>query len=169
MKKQVTVTAQPTLLKDGSKNPNAGKVFTQSVNADGSAKLDKNGKPFGFIRVEQKEVSLGFAYNRGAIKSRSALISMTTEAWAKSASAIKDGIKADGHIVRHDALEAFYPGQKPMQTAEGKVITANGGAPVYRNELFTEDQLAEDVKLAGVYDIIEETVTAGKSAQALNS
>lgn len=149
-------------------HPETGKVFTQSLNADNTPKLDKNGKPFGFLRVEQQELSLGFAYNRGAIKKRSALISMTTEAWGKSASMIKAGVEIPGKIVRHYSLTPFYVGQKGMQTAEGKAITS-GGAPVYRNEFYTESANVEDVKLDGVYDDITEVVGASKSTVALNS
>jgi hypothetical protein len=146
-------------------HPETGVVFTQSKNADGSAKLDKNGKEFGFIRAEQQELSLGFAYNRGAIKRRSALISMTLEAWAKSASMIKHGVELPGKIVRQDSLTPHFTGQKALATAEGKTITSNG-APVYRNEFYTESANVDDVKLAS-YDQIEAPVTANKAVKTV--
>jgi len=43
MKKNVILTA----------NPNTGSVFTLAVDATGTPKKDKNGKNFGFIRLEQ--------------------------------------------------------------------------------------------------------------------
>ena len=157
MNKQVTITAHPT----------TGKVFTQMLNADNTPKLDKNGKPFGFIRVQSEEISLGFAYNNGAIKRRSALISMTVEAFEKSKAVLVNGAKANGQIVRKDSLTPAYEGQKPMETGgeDSKIITS-GGQPVYRNEYFTESQNDADVKLESAYDKIEE-VKATKAATVL--
>ena len=165
--KTVKITAHPT----------TGVVFTQMKNADGSAKLDKNGKEFGFIRVEQAKISLGFAYNNGGVKRRSALISMTTEAWEKSKSLLLNGATADGQIVRKDALTPFYEGQKPLQApkkdAQGNVIEGefntitSGGQPVYRNEFFTESQSDTDVPMES-YDKIEAVVAAPATVLAEN-
>ena len=151
-----------------TKNPKTNAIFTQSMNADGTAKLDKNGKPFGFIRVQSDEVSLGFSYNRGAVKSRSALISMTLEAWNKSKSHLTEGLVVPGKIVRHDSLKPFYAGQKALQTAEGVAITA-GGAPVYRNEVYTEIASEVDSKEGfEAFDILEAVAPAKKKGQLVD-
>lgn len=162
MKKQVVITA----------NKKTGSVFTPALDAKGNQKLDKNGKPFGFIRVEQSELDLGFAYN-GGMKVRSVLISMSTEAAEKAMSAgvLKAGATQEGHIVREDSLEPQYEGQKPLRAPkrdeknniiEGEFNTiTSGGAPVYRNEYFTKDLTKSDVRLAS-YDKIAATVNGGE-------
>jgi len=148
-------------------NPTTGQVFTQSINADGSAKLDKNGKEHGFIRVESRELNLGFAY-KAASKRRSTLIAMTKEAFVADADLMTAGTKLPGSIVREDSLTPFYEGQKPLQAPKkdeaGNVIEGefniitSGGLPVYRNEYFSNNQNAADVKLEA-YDKLEEVVS----------
>lgn len=162
MSKQVTITA----------NPKSGKVFTPALDAKGNQKLDKNGKPFGYIRVESAELDLGFAYN-GGMKKRSVLISMSTAAAeaAMAAGVLTAGAKQDGHIVREDSLEKSYDSQRPLQAPkrdeknniiEGEFNTiTSGGAPVYRNEYFTKDLTKSDVRLAS-YDKIATTVNSGE-------
>lgn len=154
-------------------NPTTGQVFTQSVDANGAPKMDKNGNETGYIRVESKKLDLTFAYN-GGIKSRSILIPMLKSACEKGIEAglIFAGAELPGKIVRHDSVTPFYEGQKPMRApirdannkiVEGqfKVITS-GGAPVYRNEFFTENLAKQDVKLES-YDVIEKVATTVKA------
>ena len=141
-------------------NPNTGKVFTLQLNEDGTPHLDKNGKKHGFIRVESRKANLGFAYNGGA-KVRSTLIPMTEEAFEANKDLYTAGSVHEGQIIRKDSLEPWYKGQKGLQTKEGVAITS-GGAPVYRLEVFSASQSAEDVKLAS-YDKVEETVNASKN------
>lgn len=148
-------------------NPKTNQVFTQSTNADGSAKLDKNGKEHGFIRVEARTLNLGFGYKK-AVKSRSTLIAMTKESFIESADLMFNGAVVPGVIVRQDSTTPFFDGQKPLQApkkdAKGEVIEGefniitSGGLPVYRNEYFSENQNAEDTKLES-YDKIEEVVS----------
>jgi hypothetical protein len=154
-------------------NPKSGQVFTQAMEADGvTPKKDKNGNEHGFIRVEQRTANLGFAYNK-AVKVRSTLIAMTKSAFEDAKDIFtKDSVHA-GQIVREDSLSPFYEGQKPLQAPckdeNGKVIAdkfvtiTSGGQPVYRNEYFTENQSAEDVKLA-TYDDISSLTNASVSA-----
>lgn len=160
-------------------NPQTGKIFTQALDKDGQPKLDKNGQQYGYIRVESRERSLGYAYSRGGIKLRSALVSMTMEAWNKSKEDYTHGVEVPGKIVRQDALTAFYEGQKPLQApkkdANGKVIEGefvtitSGGAPVYRNEFYTEIEEIEDIKLE-MYDKLEGSpATATKKEPVLVS
>ena len=147
--KTVTITANPT----------TGKVFTQAMNADGSPKKDKNGKEHGFIRVESQTADLGFAYN-GAIKKRSCLIPMSVEGYISSQSVLGAGSIHDGVIVREDSITPAYEGKKPLSSGgENPQVITSGGAPVYRNEVFSKNVNRADVKLDS-YDKIEEVVVA---------
>lgn len=149
-------------------NPKTGQVFTQAMEADGvTPKLDKNKQEHGFIRVEQRTANLGFAYNK-AIKVRSTLIAMTKKAFEEARDIFTNGSVHAGQIVREDSLTPFYEGQKPLQApckdkngvviADKFVTITSGGQPVYRNEYFTENQNAADVKLASYDDISSEVV-----------
>lgn len=162
MSKQVKITAQAVLLANGLTNPNAGKVFTQSFEKDGvTPKKDKNGNPYGYIRVEQERIDLKFAYD-GGIRKRSSLKAMTVEGWNKAQHLLLPGTMIDGQIIRKDSLTPSYPGHKalqaPIRDASGKAtgefrgITSNG-SPVYRTEEFTDDVNASDVLLT--YDKVE--------------
>lgn len=152
-------------------NPKTGQVFTQAVDADGKAKLDKNGEEHGFIRVESRELNLGFAYKK-ASKKRSALIPMTKKAFLADADLMTDGAIIPGVIVREDSLTPWFEGQKPLQPPKrdekGNIIEGefntitSGGMPVYRNEYVSSNQNAQDVKLAS-YDTIEVSQAAKAS------
>lgn len=157
-------------------NPTTGKVFTQAMEADGvTPKKDKNGNEHGFIRVEQRTARLGFAYNK-AVKVRSTLIAMTKESFLDAADLYSDGSKHDGQIIREDSIKPFYEGQKPLQAPvkdengvvipEKFVTITSGGQPVYRNEYFTENQNASDVKLDMYDDISSETKVSAEAAKA---
>lgn len=177
MNKQVTITAQPALKADGTANPLAGQVFTQSLDANGAPKMDKNGEETGYIRAEQSEFDLSFAYN-GGLKTRSILVPMLKSAALKAIAEghIGAGKKIDGQIVREDSTTPFYVGQKPMRAplrdANNKVIAGefktitSGGLPVYRNEFFDKSGKKEDVKLAS-YDVIEKVGAAKEKASTV--
>lgn len=155
--KKVTITAHPE-----TKN-----VFTQTLDAEGKPALDKNGKEHGYIRVESRELNLGFGY-QNAVKKRSTLIPMTKEAFLKDADLMTNGTQVPGVIVREDSLEPFFEGQNPLKApkrdAKGNVIEdefvtiTSNGLPVYRNEYFSSNQNAEDVKLES-YDKINQEVS----------
>jgi hypothetical protein len=147
-------------------NPKTGKVFTQTMEEDGvTPKKDKNGNEHGSIRIEQRIANLDFAYNK-AVRVRSTLIPMTVAAFNEAQDLYTNGSVHAGQIVREDSLEPFYEGQKPLKAPckdkNGIVITdkfvtiTSGGKPVYRNEYFTKNQNAVDVKLASYDDISAE-------------
>ena len=47
----------------------AGILFTKSLDEKGNPKKDKNGKEFGFLRVEDPaEVNLAYAHQSGGVK-----------------------------------------------------------------------------------------------------
>lgn len=152
MSKQVTVTA----------NPESGKVFTP--NAEVSA---KDGKQYGYIRLESNE----WDFNGGVARlaKRSALKSMLASDFA--ASPIPAGTKMEGQIIRKDTLEAVYEGHKamrvPAKNAAGELVEDQfsavtcKGAPVYRQDIFTQDLSLTDDKLE--YDEIKAFVKTGKN------
>lgn len=152
-----------------------GQVFTLKLNDDGTPHLDKNGKPHGFIRVEQRTANLGFAYNK-AIKVRSCLIGMTQEAFNEAKDILTNGSVQSGQIVRKDSLTPFYEGQKPLQAPvrdeNGKIVEDNfvtitsGGQPVYRDEFFTDNQEMVDEKLASYDDISAKTKVTAEATKA---
>ena len=147
-------------------NPETGKVFTQQMNADGTPHLDKNGEEHGYIRVESKKANLGFAY-KGGVKVRSLLIGMTKKAYAEVADFYTAGSIHEGQIIREDRLEPWFDGQKPLETANGVIITSNG-APVYRRESFTESLTKGDSKLDSYDQVVETVAETAAKGEVLN-
>lgn len=166
--KQVRITAQPAIL-NGKPNPNAGKIFTQSLKSDGTPKLDKDGNPYGYIRIVEEKIDLKFSYN-GGVRTRSALKAMSLAGWEKAKHMYSENMLIDGQIVRKDSFEPFYAGQKnmqvPLRDASGKLTkelrdVTSGGKKVYRSEEYTDDQNAVDSVF--VYDKVEVTTASAKA------
>jgi len=131
-------------------NPKTGLVFTPNAN------LGKDGKQYGFIRVESNNVSFG---GFGRVSKRSALITFEADAWKSVAHLYPAGAKVQGKVVNTDSLE-HKDGYREMQvadraTGELRAVTS-GGRQVYRKTEFTEDLSAVDTKL--VYDRVVATV-----------
>ncbi len=128
-----------------------GKLFTQSLKEDQTPKLDKNGKPYGFIRVENpSKIDLSFAYNNGGIKrGTSALIPMTVEAWEKAKSNYKSGMEIDGQVIILESLEE-QPGftAKLAGSGDDAIPCTINGEQIYRLTKFTSDQKAVDTLIA---------------------
>ena len=123
-------------------NPKTGNVFTP--NAD----LGRDGKQYGYIRVESMSSSLtGFA----RVNKRSALIPMEDVTFDLLKGQLKSGARVAGKIVFLDSLtpESGYRAMEitDRKTGEIKTITCSG-KQVYRKTLFTEDLTAHDIKLA---------------------
>lgn len=149
-----------------------GQVFTQNLNADNSPKLDKNGKPFGFIRVENPAVaSLGFAYNGDNIKrGQSALISMTVEAWEKNKAHYPAGKQFDGRVRIIETTEAGLPGFKAKMAGSGTDAQPCllGGAQIYRKTEFDPTGKLQDELIQHDNVIVGSTAKVEKSSEALN-
>lgn len=158
MKKQVILTASST-----------GAIFTQSLKADGSPKLDKNNKPFGYIRVENPStIDLQFAYANGGVKrGNSALIPMTVEAWEKSKSAYSVGMKLDGNVRVVESLTKEHNGFEAKLAGEGGTPCTLGGQPIYRSTEFDATGIKEDVLIAHDNAIVGSNVSATKN-EAVN-
>lgn len=146
-----------------------GKVFTQSLNEDGSPKLDKNGNPYGVIRVENPaELSLGYAYGGDNIKrGQSALIPMTVEAYEKNKAHYVDGAEFPGRVRIIENLEGG-PGFKAKMAGSGDDAQACtfGGQQIFRKTEFDPTGKKEDVLIAHDNVIVGSSVKS--SEEALN-
>ncbi len=151
MKKSVILTAV------------AGAIFTQSFAKDGKTpKLDKNNKPFGFIRVENPStIDLAFAYANGGVKrGNSALILMTVEAWEKAKSAYREGMELPGNVRVVESLIQAHNGFQPKLAGEGGVPCTKGGKQIFRSTEYDATGLLEDVLIA------HDNVIAGSNASS---
>lgn len=145
-----------------------GKVFTQSANADGSPKLDKNGKPFGYIRVENPStIDMAFAYNTGGVKrGQSALIGMTLEAWDVAKKHIKDGTEIPGNVRVVESLQNG-PGFKAKIAGTNGTPCLLDGQQIYRKTEFDPTGELADELIAHNNEIKGSSVVL--SAEALNA
>lgn len=137
-----------------------GAIFTQSLDANNNPKLDKNGKEFGFIRVENPaKINLGFAYNGPVNRGTSALIAMTVEAWEKSKAHFKANMEIDGNVVITESTTQLVGMQPKLSGKNGIQLTING-QPIYRGTQFDASGKVEDVLIA------HDNVAEVKAAQA---
>ncbi len=160
MNKQVKLTA----------NPITGKVFTQSVDAVGAPKTDKNGQPTGYIRIELPG-EIGLNYNGTTRGAKSCLLPMSVAGFEKNKDAYFAGAMFPGTIVYQESLEKVDASYRPLRVPvvagkpELRPITS-GGQQVYRKTSYDATGLIEDTRL--VYDRVavavvqESTVLAGE-------
>jgi len=149
----------------------AGAIFTQSFEKDGKTpKLDKNKKPFGFIRVENPStIDLQFAYENGGVKrGNSALIPMTVEAWEKVQSHYREGMELPGNVRVVESLTQEHNGFQPKLAGEGGVPCTLGEKQIYRSTEFDATGKLEDVLIAHDNVITGSGASKVKSAEALN-
>ncbi len=163
MNKQVKLTANPT----------TGKVFTQSVDAAGAPKADKNGEPTGYIRIEiQGEIGLN--YNGSARGAKSCLLPMSVAGFDKNKEAYFAGAMFPGGIVYQESIEKIDASYRPLRVPvvagkpELRPITS-GGQQVYRKTFYDATGLIEDIRLS--YDKVNsvEGVSAAKPEKVLAS
>jgi hypothetical protein len=149
----------------------AGQIFAQSKNADGSPKLDKNGKPFGYVRVENpSDIDFSYAYNNGGVKrGQSALIAMTVEAWEKSKQFYKEGMEIKGNVVITESLTEG-PGFKPKMAGSGENAQpcTLDGKQIYRKTEFDATCELADTLIAHNNVIVGTSVVAKAQGEALN-
>ena len=147
MKNSVIVTA----------NPANGQVFTST------GVSEKDGKEYGFIRVESKEVD--FSGPVATVKTRSALKAMSREAF--DASGLVAGLEIPGHIVVKESTTKNPNRTNQLPKTQGKdggVLLFNG-LPIYRETEFTTDLSVADELIK--HTSVAAVVAAGK--QPLNS
>lgn len=150
----------------------AGQLFTKALNADGSPKLDKNGKEFGYLRVENpSHVDLKYAYNSGGVKrGASALIAMTVEAWEKAKNFYKEGMEIEGNVVIVDSLTKEL-GSRPKMAGAGENAEALtlDGKQIYRRTEFDPTCTKEDVIIRHNNEIKGSAVAQKAAEAALNA
>lgn len=155
-----------------------GQIFTQAFNANGKAKLDKNGKPTGYIRVENPgTIDLEYAYNGGLRRGQSALIPMSVEGWERSKHAYKEGMEIKGNVVITESVdfanaeEARKEGFKPKMAGSGENAQPCllDGKQIYRKTEFDATCKLEDT-LIPHNNVIEGSNVAAKAGanEALN-
>lgn len=130
MKNSVVVTA----------NPANGQVFTSTGISD------KDGKEYGFIRVESKWLDMSGAV--ATVKSLSALKAISKEAF--DLSGLQAGMEIDGKIlvIESTVKNPFRTNQLPKtQGKDGGVLLFNG-LPIYRETEFTSDLTRQSVLVA---------------------
>jgi len=129
MKNSVVVTA----------NPANGQVFTSS------GVSEKDGKEYGFIRVESTEID--FSGPVAQKKTRSALKAMSRETF--DAAELAAGSVIPGHIVVKESTTKNPNRTNQLPKTQGKdggVLLLNG-LPIYRETEFTTDLSVKDEML----------------------
>lgn len=132
-------------------NPATGVIFTPN------ARPGKDGKTYGFIRLEENKIDLDGAI--GSLKKTSILKQISAEAAAH----LVDGQEFPGQIISTDSLVPHFEGQKNLQApiAKGSSELRDvlcGGQKVYRKYEFTSDMRKSSVKLT--YDKVTAPVEA---------
>jgi len=130
MKNSVIVTA----------NPSNGQVFTSTGISE------KDGKEYGFIRVESKEID--FSGPVATVRTRSALKAMSKEAF--DASGLEAGLSISGQIVIKESTTKNPNRTNQLPKTQGKDggILLYNGLPIYRETEFTTDLSAQNVLVA---------------------
>lgn len=114
-----------------------GQVFTKNAN------LGKDGKEYGYFRVEANRMDFSGAVAK--VTPCSALISMSAIDFAKSG--LKAGQTLAGKIVFNESLIKIGNAEPKRAGKDGEILTS-GGQPIYRYSKFTSDQNATDVLIA---------------------
>lgn len=160
-------------------NKNNGQIFTPSLNADGSPKLDKNGNPTGYIRVENpSEIDLAYSYNGGVKRGQSALMPMSVAGWekvkdlkdAEGKVLYRDGATAKGNVVILETTEAGKPGYKAKMAGSGTDAQPCllGGAQIYRTTVFDATCKLEDELIQHDNVIVGSTAKADVKSDSIN-
>lgn len=139
-------------------NPKTKEVFTLAKDEQGNPKLDKNGKPYGFIRLEQATLDLNYSYN-GGIKRVSTLKNMLAEQFEKNKEFFAAGTELPGRIVRKETIDAAIGntlGWKPKRAGseENAPVLKKNGLTIYQQTVY--DQTGEIADEVIDHDNIEE-------------
>lgn len=130
MKNSVKVTA----------NPANGQVFTSTgVSA-------KDGKEYGFIRLESKWLDMSGAV--ASVKSLSALKTISKEAF--DISELQAGSELEGRIIIKESTtkNPFRANQEPKRQGKDGGVLLYNGLPIYRETEFTTDMSIANVLVA---------------------
>lgn len=135
-----------------------GEVFTLAKDEQGNPKLDKNGKPYGFIRLEQATLDLGYSYN-GGIKRTSTLKNMLAEQFEKVKDYYAAGTELPGRIARKETMDAAIGTQKgwtPKRAGseENAPVLKKNGLTIYQQTVYDQSGTEADVIIE--HDNVEE-------------
>ncbi len=158
-------------------NPTTNEVFTLNVDKQtGEPKLGKDGKRYGFIRVEQVSIDMSAAVLQPKVKS--ALRSISEDAFNAAKNFFATGMELPGNIVTKESMvkEQGYTAKRAGKEEDAPLCTVKG-QPVYQTTVYTEDLNESDVLIA--HDNTEEIkafqaskltskVKTTKPAEALN-
>ena len=150
----------------------AGVLFTKSLDEKGNPKKDKNGKEFGFLRVENPaEVNLAYAHQSGGVKrGQSALVSMTCEAWEKNKQYYKEGMTIPGRVRIVESLVEGPGFQAKTTGGENPIAVTIGGKQIYRKTEFDPTgELADELIAHDNGAVLSEAAKAKNARIGLNS
>ena len=152
MKSSVKITA----------NPKTGEVFTPNAELS-----KKDGKQYGFIRLEQTVVDMSTGVAR--VKTISALKSFLKEDYLKAKDFLTAGRELPGTILRLESLveaQGFSP--KMAGSEENAQPCTLDGKQIYQSTQYSTDVNAVDVLIAH-NNKIEGSNKAVKAGEALNA
>lgn len=143
-----------------TKNPKTGLVFTKNEG------LGKDGKQYGFFRVEEKSVDLSGAVAR--VKTKSALKSITEEDFKRVKDILVDGAEVPGRIRTIESMTQ-EKGMKPKMAGSGDdalPCLVNGQQIYFTTELNTNGE--SDILIAHDNGAEISAAAKAKSEAALN-
>ncbi len=146
-----------------------GQVFFPNLNKDKSVKLGKDGKQYGYVRLQQDEINLE---NDVHTTNEVSILQQVEE---KVGRIYEPGMKLPGNLVSIDSFEPSYDDHEPLQvpvrdenrkeTGDMREVTS-GGKPVYREVFYDATGTKSDVRFK--YDEVKEDAAnkiAAKSAE----
>lgn len=142
-------------------NPQNGQVFTKSEN------LGKDGKQYGFIRVESTSLDMSGAVAR--VKTLSALKTISEDDYNKIANHLKAGTELPGRIrvvETTDVERAKKEGFKPKMAGSGENAQPCllDGAQIYRKTEYDSTGSLADEIIRHNNEIVGTSVKAGASS-----
>ena len=133
-------------------NPKTGKVFTPNAEVS-----KKDGKQYGYIRLEQTTVDMSGAVAK--VKTRSALKSISEEDFNKAKGHLVAGTQLSGRIRTIESLEKGQGFSAKTAGKDGVACTLNG-APIYQSTEFDPSGELADELIAHNNVIVGSTVAA---------
>ena len=144
-----------------TKNPTTGAVVTKSES------LGKDGKQYGYIRIEESAFSFGSAVGNNRTKSALKTVVYDDAMKAVANGSIKEGMELSGKIVTIESLTQEL-GMKPKQAGKDGGFCQLDGKQIYFRTEYTEDVNVENVLIK--HNSITEPVNADVASKAkLNS
>ena len=143
-------------------NPSTGTVFTANES------LGKDGKVYGYLCLEQELVDMSSAVAN--VKKRTAVKSISLEAYNKAKEFLKPGMELSGNIVVVESLEKKPGSQvKRAGSAENAPVCTYNNLPIYRRTEYVDDLSVVDTLIQHTNGAEIKSFQAATQAVALNS